>query len=274
MNFISWNIDSLNAAIEHKSPRGELTFALLSQIAAQKPDFFSIQESKLPATGLNAKQTQVLNDLFPGYYTFVRNSTPPAKKGYAGVITLAKEQPISFNCPTIDAPDTMDEEGRIILLEYPDFYLLNVYTPNSGDGLKRLEMRGLWDDNFRVYVSQLAERKAVIFSGDLNVAHEEIDLKNPSTNHQSAGFTDQERAKFTQLLEAGFTDTWRFQHPDDVAYSWWSQRNRMAKPNNAGWRIDYYLVSSTLKDKIKKSGMIDSGTRADHAPIYLQMAFD
>ncbi|MFT8878829.1 MAG: exodeoxyribonuclease III [Oenococcus sp.] len=274
MNFISWNIDSLNAAIEHKSPRGELTFALLSQIAAQKPDFFSIQESKLPATGLNAKQTQVLNDLFPGYCTFVRNSTPPAKKGYAGVITLAKEQPISFNCPTIDAPDTMDEEGRIILLEYPDFYLLNVYTPNSGDGLKRLEMRGLWDDNFRVYVSQLAERKAVIFSGDLNVAHEEIDLKNPSTNHQSAGFTDQERAKFTQLLEAGFTDTWRFQHPDDVAYSWWSQRNRMAKPNNAGWRIDYYLVSSTLKDKIKKSGMIDSGTRADHAPIYLQMAFD
>lgn len=274
MNFISWNIDSLNAAIEHKSPRGKLTFDLLSQIAEKKPDFFSIQESKLPASGLNGKQTQALNDLFPEYRTFVRNSVPPAKKGYAGVITLAKEQPISFNCPKIKAPETMDDEGRIILLEYPDFYLLNVYTPNSGDGLKRLEMREQWDDRFRTYVSQLAERKAVIFSGDLNVAHEEIDLKNPSTNHHSAGFTDQERAKFTQLLAAGFTDTWRFQHPDDIAYSWWSQRNRMAKPHNAGWRIDYYLVSSSLKNKVVKTGMIDSGTRADHAPIYLQMNLD
>ncbi|KZD14785.1 exodeoxyribonuclease III [Oenococcus oeni] len=271
MNFISWNIDSLNAAIQHKSPRGELTYKTLEKIAAAKPDFFSIQETKLPENGLNKKQDEVLEELFPNYLRFVKNSTPPAKKGYAGVMTLAKEAPISYDKPVIDAPGTMDQEGRIVTLEYPDFYLLNVYTPNSGDGLRRLPARGKWDDQFRHYISDLSERKIVIFSGDLNVAHEEIDLKNSSSNHNSAGFTDQEREKFSRLLSAGFTDTWRLQHPKEIAYSWWSQRNLLAKTNNAGWRIDYYIVSNSAKEKIVKTGMIDTGTRADHAPIYLQM---
>lgn len=273
MNFISWNIDSLNAAIEHKSPRGLLTYETLSKIAAAQPDFLSIQETKLPQTGLSNKQDESLEALFPGYLRFVRTSNPPAKKGYAGVMILAKKAPISYDKPRLDVPDTMDDEGRVITLEYADFYLLTVYTPNSGDGLKRLELRGQWDDQFRDYLDGLSERKPVIFSGDLNVAHTEIDLKNPSTNHESAGFTDQERTKFGQLLDSGFIDSWRFQHPDQAQYSWWSQRNRAAKANNAGWRIDYYVVSDSLKDKIKKTGMLDTGARADHAPIFLKMDF-
>lgn len=271
MKFISWNIDSLNAAIEHKSKRGEMTYATLKQIAAEKPDFFSIQETKLPQTGLSKKQDEVLEELFPDYLRFIRNSTPPAKKSYAGVLTLTKHQPVTYDKPVLGAPDTMDEEGRILLLEYPDFYLLNIYTPNSGQGLKRLPERGQWDDRFYDYLQALKAKKTVIFSGDLNVAHQEIDLKHPDTNHQSAGFTDQEREKFDHLLKSGFVDSWRFQHPDQAQYSWWSQRNVTAKANNSGWRIDYFLISDQQKNWIKKTGMIDTGARADHAPIYLEI---
>ena len=166
----------------------------------------------------------------------------------------------------------MDDEGRLITLEFDNFYFVNVYTPNSGDGLKRLSDRQKWDVLYADYLSKLDQSKAVIACGDFNVAHKEIDLANPASNHFSAGFTDEEREGFTKLLARGFTDTFRFIHGDvkDV-YSWWGQRIKTSKINNSGWRIDYFLVSDRIKEQVKKSEMIDSGPRQDHTPIYLEI---
>ena len=198
---------------------------------------------------------------------------PPAGKGDAGTMIPIKEgRKIEKKVPRIGAPDTMDDEGRLLVLETDDFYFVNVYTPNAGDGLKRLPERQEWDKCYADYLAQLDLKKPVIACGDFNVAHKEIDLAHPANNHMSAGFTDEEREGFTNLLSKGFVDTFRYVHGDikDV-YSWWGQRIKTSKINNSGWRIDYFLVSDRIKDRVKRSEMIDSGPRQDHTPILLEI---
>lgn len=273
MKFISWNIDSINAALTGTSVRAGETREVLKKIAALEPDVFAIQETKLSKNGPTKKHLAVLNELFPGYDLAWRSSVEPARKGYAGTMYLYKEeyQP-TVSYPQIGAPAPMDDEGRIITLEFPDFFVTAVYTPNSGNGLKRLDERQEWDDCYREYLKELDAKKPVIASGDFNVAHEEIDLAHPANNHHSAGFTDEEREHFSKLLAAGFTDSFRKLHPDEEgAYSWWAQRVLTSKQNNSGWRIDYWLVSDRLADKVTKAGMIDSGERRDHTPIELEI---
>lgn len=271
--FISWNIDSLNAALTSTSARALLSQDVLKKIAACDADIIAIQETKLPAEGPSATHTELLKSYFPGYKFEWVSSVPPAKKGYAGTMILYKEGLKAEKIvPKLGAPDTMDDEGRLIALEFDNFYFVNVYTPNSGDGLKRLKERQIWDSLYADYISSLDQKKAVIACGDFNVAHKEIDLANPAANHFSAGFTDEEREGFTKLLARGFTDSFRFIHGDvkDI-YSWWGQRIKTSKINNSGWRIDYFIVSDRIKDKIQKSEMIDSGPRQDHTPIILEI---
>ena len=268
---ISWNIDSLNAALTSDSPRSLLTREVLKKVAEEDPDIFAIQETKLPESGPSSLHLELLKAYFPGYKAEWSSSAPPAKKGYAGTMVLYKEAlQAEVSRPLLDAPGTMDSEGRILTLEFPDFYFVNVYTPNAGDGLKRLPERQEWDRLYGNYLQGLSAKKPVLACGDFNVAHEEIDLAHPESNHLSAGFTDEERAGFTEILGKGFTDSFRYLHPgQEGIYSWWSQRIRVAKQNNAGWRIDYFLVSERCRDLIRKSEMLDSGERADHAPILL-----
>ncbi|WP_220740224.1 exodeoxyribonuclease III [Leuconostoc miyukkimchii] len=270
MQFISWNIDSINAAVEHKSIRGEMTWQTLKDIAERKPDVFSIQETKLKSTGMTTKQSNTIAELFPDYHIYLNSST--ARSGYSGTMVLSRVEPIQIDFPKIDAPDTMDNEGRIITLEFENYFLSTVYTPNSGANLARLEARGAWDDAYRNYIKTLDAQKPVIFSGDMNVAHEEIDLKNFKTNHNSAGFTNQEREKFSELLDAGFTDTLRMKNPDvSGIYTWWAQISKTSKINNSGWRIDYYLVSDRIATHVTDTGVLDTGLRQDHAPILLEI---
>ncbi|KRN32243.1 exodeoxyribonuclease III [Weissella halotolerans] len=270
MQLISWNIDSINAAIEHKSPRGEMTYAILKELAARKPTVIAIQETKLKATGLTTKQAATLDALFPDYYRYLNFSE--GRKGYSGTMMLSLIEPVNVTYPKIGAPGEMDLEGRIITLEFPHTFVSTVYTPNSGSELARLDDRQAWDDAYRQYIQKLDQVKPVIFSGDFNVAHQPIDLKHPTANHHSAGFTDEERSKFSQLLAAGFTDTFRKLHPDtsDV-YTWWAQRAKQSKINNSGWRIDYYLVSNRLFEYVTNFSVIDTGARQDHAPILLEL---
>ncbi|MDR0297749.1 MAG: exodeoxyribonuclease III, partial [Streptococcaceae bacterium] len=220
------------------------------------------------------KVLSALTDFFPEYTIVHRISTPPARKGYAGTMMLYKnslpEPRVTF--PEIGAPEPMDFEGRVMTLEFPDFFVVNVYTPNSGRALDRLSARGKWDDAYRAYLKQLTETKPVFACGDFNVAHTEIDLKNPASNHHAAGFTDEERAKFDALLAAGFSDSFRHMHGDiEGAYTWFSQISKTSKLNNTGWRIDYWLVSQNAADKIRASEILDSGSRQDHVPILLEM---
>lgn len=270
MQFISWNIDSLNAAIQHKSPRGEMTWSTLVEIAAMEPDVLAIQETKSPITGMTGPQEKVIKELFPDYHIYQNTSTE--RKGYSGTMMLSKIAPINVTTPSIDAPEGMDTEGRILTLEFENAFVSTVYTPNSGRELARLENRQNWDKQYQAYIESLDANKPVIFSGDMNVAHESIDLKNPKANRRSAGFTDEERAGFTSLLSAGFVDTFRYQHPDTIeAYSWWAQMSKTSKINNTGWRIDYYLVSERLAENIDETGMLDTGDRQDHAPVKLSL---
>jgi exodeoxyribonuclease-3 len=271
--FISWNIDSLNAALTSDSARAQLSRDVLKKIADQGADVVAIQETKLPATGPSAKHKELLTDFFPAYQQVWVSSVPPARKGYAGTMILyKKELSAEAVMPRIDAPDTMDDEGRLLTLEFADFYFVNVYTPNAGDGLRRLAERQQWDLQYTEYLSRLDQKKPVIACGDFNVAHEEIDLAHPESNHRSPGFTDEEREGFTNLLGHGFTDSFRHLHgPVEGVYSWWAQRIKTSKINNSGWRIDYFLVSNRIKDRIVESGMMDSGERQDHTPILLTM---
>lgn len=273
MKFISWNIDSLNAALTSDSPRAQMTRKVLDTIAAEQPDVIAIQETKLPASGLNAKQTKALEERFPDYdYVYV-SSVEPARKGYAGTMALyRKGMEVKADFPKIGAPDTMDFEGRMVTLELADFYFNLVYTPNAGDGLKRLPQRQVWDEKYAEYLAELDQEKPVISCGDYNVAHEEIDLAHPENNHQSAGFTDEERQGFTNLLSKGFVDSFRYLHGNvKGVYSWWAQRIKTSKINNSGWRIDYFLVSDRIKDKVKRSEMLDSGERQDHTPLVFEI---
>lgn len=273
MKFISWNIDSLNAALTGTSPRASLTRAVIEKIAGLDADMIAVQETKLSPDGPTENHKKALEKYFPDYDFVWVSSRPPAKKGYAGTMTLYKKSiKVSSDFPEIGSPDTMDMEGRIVTLESEKFYFTQVYTPNSGDGLKRLEQRQLWDEKYRDYLKSLDSKKPVIACGDFNCAHKEIDLANPASNHFSAGFTDQEREGFTKLLDAGFTDTFRKLNGDiPSVYSWWAQRVKSSKQNNSGWRIDYFLVSNRIADSVKKSEMIDSGSRQDHAPILLEV---
>ena len=273
MKLISWNIDSINAALTGTSTRAEETRSVLHKIAGRHPDVIAIQETKLSKNGPTKKHLAVLQELFPDYQVAWRRSVEPARKGYAGTMYLyLKEYELTVTYPQIGAPETMDDEGRIITLEFPDFFVTEVYTPNSGSGLKRLADRQVWDDCYREYLQKLDQQKPVIASGDFNVAHESIDLAHPENNHHSAGFTDEEREHFTKLLAAGFTDSFRHLNPEKTgAYSWWAQRVITSKQNNSGWRIDYWIVSDRLADKIKNSTMIDSGERRDHTPIELDI---
>ncbi|GFZ27762.1 exodeoxyribonuclease III [Lactobacillus corticis] len=273
MLLISWNIDSLNAALTSDSARAQETRKVLEQIHYQRPDILAIQETKLRPTGPTKKHKEILNELFPEYDYVWRSSEEPARKGYAGTMYLyLKELAPKVSEPKIGAPDTMDDEGRIITLEFPEFFVTQVYTPNAGNGLKRLADRQVWDEKYREYLHELDEKKPVLASGDYNCAHTEIDLKHPENNHHSAGFTDEERAGFTQLLDAGFTDTFRKLHGNvEGVYSWWAQRVRTAKANNSGWRIDYWLTSNRLDSKLQRSEMLDTGKRADHCPILLEI---
>ena len=270
---ISWNIDSLNAALTSTSARARLSQDVLQKITTYDADVIAIQETKLPSDGPSDKHLELLKEYFPDYTVEWVSSVPPAKKGYAGTMILYKQGLQAQKLlPKLGAPDTMDDEGRLLVLEFDKFFFVNVYTPNSGDGLRRLADRQKWDALYADYLSALDKKKPVIACGDFNVAHKEIDLANPAANHFSAGFTDEEREDFTKLLNKGFIDSFRFVHGDvkDV-YSWWGQRVKTSKINNSGWRIDYFLVSDRIKDTITKSEMIDSGPRQDHTPILLEL---
>lgn len=281
--FISWNIDSLNAALTGKSPRSDLTRAVLQKIVQLHPTVLAIQETKLSADQNKVKKLlQLLTDYFPDYAVEYRISEPPARKGYAGTMMLyLKSLPrpqVTF--PHIGAPEPTDDEGRMITLEFPEFFVTTVYTPNAGQDLNRLALRQEWDDCYRQYLTQLDQQKPVLACGDFNVAHEEIDLAHPQNNHHSSGFTDEERQKFSQLLAAGFTDSFRYLYPQAQGfyqeqrsvYTWFPQRVRTSKQNNSGWRIDYWLVSNRLADKIEISEPLATGERQDHLPILLKFS--
>ncbi|EHJ51555.1 exodeoxyribonuclease III [Streptococcus macacae] len=273
MKLISWNIDSLNAALTSDSARALLSRAVIETLVTENADIIAIQETKLSANGPTKKHLTILESYFPNYKSTWRSSVEPARKGYAGTMFLYKSNlnPM-ITCPEINAPTTMDAEGRIITLEFDKFFVTQVYTPNAGDGLKRLDDRQIWDKKYADYLENLDKQKPVLATGDYNVAHKEIDLAHPSSNRRSPGFTDEERQGFTNLLDKGFTDTFRYIHGDiPEVYSWWAQRSKTSKINNSGWRIDYWLTSNRLADKILKSEMIDSGSRQDHTPILLEI---
>ena len=251
MKFISWNVNGLRACVQ----KGFLDF--FNSIDA---DFFCIQESKLQAV-------QIDLDL-PGYHQYWNYAE---KKGYSGTAIFAKNEPLSVSYGI--GIEEHDREGRVITLEYDNFYLVTCYTPNSQNELKRLPYRMQWEDDFREYLKTLDAKKPVVLCGDLNVAHNEIDLKNPKTNRRNAGFSDEERAKMTELLGSGFTDTFRYFYPDaEGIYSWWSYRFK-AREKNAGWRIDYFITSKRINDKLKKAAIHTDVLGSDHCPVEVDIEF-
>lgn len=251
MKFISWNVNGLRAC-DGKGFRD--VFAKLDA------DFFCLQETKMQAGQLDLE--------FPNYRSYWNSAE---KKGYSGTAIFSRHAPESVSYGL--GLEEHDNEGRVITLEMPDFYLVTVYTPNSQDGLRRLDYRMAWDDAFRAYLQKLDTLKPVVVCGDLNVAHTEIDLKNPKNNRKNAGFTDEERAKFSELLSAGFVDTFRHFHPNlEGAYSWWSYRFK-AREKNAGWRIDYFLVSERLREKLVSAKIHDDVFGSDHCPVEVTINF-
>lgn len=246
IKFISWNVNGLRAVA------GKGFADIFVELDA---DFFCLQETKLQAGQIDME--------FPGYTSYWNYAD---KKGYSGTAIYTRLEPVSVTYGI--GIDEHDHEGRVITLEMPDYYLVNVYVPNSQDGLKRLDYRMRWEDDFRAYLCRLASVKGVVVCGDMNVAHNEIDLKNPDTNHFNAGFSDEERAKMTALLGSGFIDSWRSQHPDGVKYSWWSYR-MAARERNVGWRIDYFLVSESLGSRIKGTEIHNEVFGSDHCPVEL-----
>ena len=249
MKLISWNVNGLRACVN----KGFLDF--FKEIDA---DIFCIQESKL-------QEGQITLDL-EGYHQYWNYAE---KKGYSGTAVFTREEPLSVSYGI--GMEEHDREGRVITLEYPEFYLVTVYTPNSQNELARLPYRMQWEEDFLAYLKKLEEKKPVIFCGDLNVAHKEIDLKNPKNNRKNAGFTDEEREKFSQLLDAGFIDTFRYFYPEQEGiYSWWSYRFK-AREKNAGWRIDYFCVSECLKEKLQDAKIHTEIMGSDHCPVELDI---
>lgn len=249
MKLVSWNVNGIRACVQ----KGFLDF--FNEVDA---DIFCIQESKM-------QEGQLELDL-EGYYQYWNYAE---KKGYSGTAIFTKQEPLSVQYGI--GVDEHDHEGRVITLEFEDFYMVTVYTPNSQDELRRLDYRMQWETDFLAYLKKLEEKKGVIFCGDLNVAHKEIDLKNPKTNRRSAGFTDEERGKFTEVLDAGFVDTFRHFYPElEGAYSWWSYRMN-ARARNAGWRIDYFCVSECLKDRLSDAKILAEVMGSDHCPVQLDL---
>lgn len=247
---ISWNVNGLRACIG----KGFMDF-----VAKEDADIFCIQESKLQAGQIS------LN--LPGYHQYWNYAE---KKGYSGTAVFTKDKPLSASCGI--GMEKHDHEGRVITLEFEKFYLLTVYTPNSQEELKRLAYRMEWEDDFLAYLKKLEQTKPVIFCGDLNVAHQEIDLKNPKSNRGNAGFTDEERACFTRVLESGFVDTFRYFYPEQTgAYSWWSYMYH-AREKNAGWRIDYFVVSGSLRERLVDARIHPDVMGSDHCPVELELA--
>ena len=250
MKFISWNVNGLRACVQ----KGFADF-----FAAADADLFCLQETKLQAGQIDLP--------LPGYHSFWNYAQ---KKGYSGTAVFAKQAPLSVTYG-MDIPE-LDTEGRLITLEYPEFYLVTCYTPNAQQGLARIDHRLKWEDAFREYLQGLDRVKPVIVCGDLNVAHQEIDLKNPGPNRRNPGFTDEEREKMTKLLDSGFVDTFRALYPDRTgAYSWWSYRGR-ARENNTGWRIDYFIVSERLRSRIRGADIWSEVQGSDHCPVVLELA--
>lgn len=244
---ISWNVNGIRACLQ----KGFMDF-----FDREDADIFCLQETKLSEGQLDWDK--------PGYFAYWNYAE---KKGYSGTAVFSKEEPLSVTYGI--GIEEHDHEGRVITLEFPEFYFVTVYTPNSKQELLRLDYRMVWEDAFRAYLKGLDEKKPVIVTGDMNVAHQEIDLKNPSSNHRNAGFTDEERGKMTELLAAGFTDTFRYFYPDrKEIYSWWSYRFR-ARENNAGWRIDYFLASDRLKEKLVAADIHTDIRGSDHCPVSL-----
>lgn len=251
MKLISWNVNGLRACV------GKNFMDFFNEINA---DIFCIQESKL-------QEGQITLDL-PGYYQYWNYAE---KKGYSGTAIFTKEEPLNVFYGI--NREKHDKEGRVITLEFEKFYMVTVYTPNSQNELARLPYRMEWEDDFRTYLKELEEKKPVVVCGDMNVAHKEIDLKNPKTNRKNAGFTDEEREKFTRLLNSGFIDTFRYFYPDaEGIYSWWSYRFQ-ARAKNAGWRIDYFLVSESLKENLKGAHIYTEITGSDHCPVECTLEF-
>lgn len=249
MKFISWNVNGLRACVQK---------GFLEYFNSTDADFFCIQESKL-------QEGQIALDL-PGYHQYWNYAE---KKGYSGTAIFTRHEPISVSYG-LNIPEH-DTEGRVITLEYGNFYLVTCYTPNSQNELARLSYRMQWEDAFRSYLIELDQKKPVILCGDLNVAHEEIDLKNPKTNRHNAGFTDEERQKMTELLDAGFTDSFRYLYPDkENAYSWWSYMGH-AREKNVGWRIDYFIVSKSIENQIKEAKIYPEIMGSDHCPVGLEI---
>ena len=249
MKLISWNVNGLRACLQ----KGFLDFC-----AQTDADIYCLQETKL-----QAGQAEV--DL-PGYHMYWNYAD---KKGYSGTAVFTRQEPLSVTYGFGD--DLHRHEGRVITAEYPDFYLVCCYTPNAQDGLKRIDYRMQWEDDFRAYLLELDEKKPVVLCGDLNVAHQEIDLKNPGPNRGNAGFSDEERGKMTELLSAGFVDTFRHLYPDRTgAYSWWSYRFN-ARKNNAGWRIDYFIVSRRLTERVAAAEILSDVYGSDHCPVLLEL---
>ncbi len=247
MKLISWNVNGLRAVMSKDE--------LLPFIQRENPDIMAFQETKM--------QEDQLTTVFDGYLRYMNCAE---KKGYSGTMVLTKEKPLSVEYDF--AGEDHPKEGRVITLEYEDFYFVCAYVPNSKDGLKRIGYRMHWEDDLRAHLKKLDAIKPVIYTGDLNVAHNEIDLKNPDDNHFSAGFSDEERGKFTELLDAGFADSFRRLYPEEVKYSWWSYRTR-ARERNAGWRIDYFVVSERLMDKVKDALIYNDVMGSDHCPVGL-----
>ena len=251
MRFISWNVNGLRAA---RGKGFDEIFLALS------PDFFCLQETKL-----QQGQIDIGFDGYESYWCYAE------KKGYSGTAIFTKHAPLSVSYNL--GVEEHDREGRVVTLENEDFYLVCVYTPNAQDGLKRIDYRMAWEDAFRDYLLALDAKKPVVVCGDMNVAHEEIDLKNPKANIGNAGFSYEERGKFTELLESGFTDTFRYLYPDRRdAYSWWSYR-AAARERNVGWRIDYFLVSDRLRDHIKEAFILPEVLGSDHCPVGLDLTW-
>ena len=249
MKLISWNVNGLRACVGKN---------FMEDFKKLDADIFCLQETKL-------QEGQIELDL-PGYHQYWNYAE---KKGYSGTAIFTKEEPLSVAYGI--GIEEHDHEGRVITLEFEDYYLVTVYTPNSQDGLRRLDYRMQWEDDFLAYIKSLDEKKPVIYCGDLNVAHQEIDLKNPKTNRKNAGFTDEERAKMTTVLSSGFVDTFRYFYPDaEDIYSWWSYRFR-AREKNAGWRIDYFIVSERLKDRLENASIHTEIFGSDHCPVELDL---
>ena len=250
MKFISWNVNGLRACVGKDFE---------NQFKELDADFFCLQETKMQEGQLDLQ--------FEGYESYWNYAE---KKGYSGTAIYTKHKPLNVSYGM--GVEEHDHEGRIITLEYDQFYLVTCYTPNSQTELKRLDYRMTWEDDFRKFLKSLDAKKPVIICGDLNVAHEEIDIKNPKTNRRNAGFTDEEREKMTILLNDGFTDSFRYLHPDEVTYSWWSYRFK-AREKNAGWRIDYFLVSDRIKEQITEARIHTEIMGSDHCPVEVDLAF-